>query len=69
MAVRSTGGKFLQERIDGGFPDDRDAAGPTIISTESLVEVASWFGLTLNESCHRFRMNLNYRVMRMTRDG
>ena len=49
---------FLQERIDGGFPDDRDATGPTIISTESLVEVASWFGLTLNEARRRFRMNL-----------
>ena len=49
---------FLQERLDGGFPDDRDAAGPTVISTESLVEVASWFGLSLDEARNRFRMNL-----------
>jgi uncharacterized protein YcbX len=49
---------FLQERVDGGFPDDRDAAGPTVISTESLLEVASWFDLSLEESRNRFRMNL-----------
>ena len=49
---------FLQERIDGGFPDDRDASGPTVISTESLIEVASWFGLSLVEARNRFRMNL-----------
>ncbi len=49
---------FLQERVDGGFPDDRDASGPTIISTESLLEVASWFDLPLDEARNRFRMNL-----------
>ncbi|MGI9459120.1 MAG: hypothetical protein ACR2NF_03900, partial [Pirellulales bacterium] len=31
---------------------------PTVISTESLVEVASWFGLSLDEARNRFRMNL-----------
>ena len=49
---------FLQERVDGGFPDDRDAAGPTIISTASLLEVAGWFDLSLDEARNRFRMNL-----------
>ena len=49
---------FLQERLDGGFPDDRDATGPTIISTESLLEVARWFDFSLEESRNRFRMNL-----------
>lgn len=53
---------FLQERIDGGFPDDRDAAGPTVISTESLSEVASWFGLSLVEARNRFRMNLELSI-------
>lgn len=27
----------------GGYPDDRDASGPTVISTGTLREVASWF--------------------------
>ena len=49
---------FLQERAEGGFPDDKDAAGPTLISTESLTEVARWFGWELDEARRRFRMNL-----------
>jgi uncharacterized protein len=49
---------LLQERVDGGFPDDRDAPGPTLISTATLVEVARWFGIDLEESRRRFRANL-----------
>ena len=49
---------LLQERTDGGFPDDRDAPGPTLISTATLVEVARWFGFDLAESRRRFRANL-----------
>ena len=49
---------LLQERCDGGFPDDRDAAGPTLISYESLHEVARWFDWTIEETRRRFRMNL-----------
>jgi uncharacterized protein YcbX len=48
----------LEERRDGGFPDDREAPGPTIISTASLAEVAGWFSLDLAESRRRFRTNL-----------
>lgn len=51
-------GVLLQERSDGGFPDDRDAAGPTLVSTATLVEVARWFGFDLAESRRRFRANL-----------
>lgn len=51
---------FLQERFDSGFPDDRDAPGPTLISYESLLEVARWFGWTIQESRRRFRMNLEF---------
>ena len=51
-------GVLLEERPDGGFPDDRDAAGPTLVSTASLVEVARWFGFDLDESRRRFRANL-----------
>ncbi len=49
---------FLEERVEGGFPDDRDAAGPTVISTETLDEVARWFGWDDAEARRRFRMNL-----------
>ena len=51
-------GVLLQERADGGFPDDRDAPGPTLVSTASLEEVARWFGFDLAESRRRFRANL-----------
>jgi hypothetical protein len=49
---------LLEERADGGFPDDRDAPGPTLVSTASLMEVARWFGFDLAESRRRFRANL-----------
>ena len=49
---------FLEERLEGGFPDDRDASGPTVISTETLNEVARWFGWGDEEVRRRFRMNL-----------
>jgi len=51
-------GVLLQERAEGGFPDDRDASGPTLVSTATLVEVARWFGFDLAESRRRFRANL-----------
>lgn len=49
---------LLQERVEGGFPDDRDAAGPTVVATATLGVVASWFGLDLDECRRRFRVNL-----------
>ncbi len=49
---------LLVERREGGFPDDRDAPGPTLIATATLVEVARWFGLDLDECRRRFRVNL-----------
>ncbi|MFM7205483.1 MAG: MOSC domain-containing protein [Planctomycetaceae bacterium] len=49
---------LLVERADGGFPDDREAAGPTLVSTATLAEVAGWFGLDLVECRRRFRVNL-----------
>lgn len=51
-------GVLLQERADGGFPDDRDAPGPTLVSTATLAEAARWFGFDLAESRRRFRANL-----------
>ena len=42
-----------------GFPDDTQAAGPTIISTATLETVASWYpGLSTDEVRRRFRTNL-----------
>ena len=49
---------LLMERAEGGFPDDRDAPGPTLAATATLAEVARWFGFDLDESRRRFRVNL-----------
>ena len=49
---------LLQERLDGGFPDDREAAGPTLVATATLVEVGRWFAFGLEEVRRRFRVNL-----------
>ena len=49
---------MLVERFDGGFPDDREAPGPTLAATATLAEVARWFGFDLAESRRRFRVNL-----------
>ena len=49
---------LLLERADGGFPDDRDAPGPTLISTATLADVAGWFRLEIDECRRRFRANL-----------
>jgi len=49
---------LLLERADGGFPDDRDAPGPTLISTATLAEVAGWFRFDVHECRRRFRANL-----------
>jgi uncharacterized protein YcbX len=48
----------LAQDCDRGFPDDLNAPGPTVISTATLEEVGSWFGLDLDEARRRFRANL-----------
>jgi uncharacterized protein YcbX len=49
----------LRRNTDVGFPDDLDCPGPTIISTATLAEVASWFpGLDVEQLRLRFRANL-----------
>ncbi|MBD1914457.1 MULTISPECIES: MOSC N-terminal beta barrel domain-containing protein [Cyanophyceae] len=48
----------LQVNSDSGFPDDTDAAGPTVISTATLQTVADWYCLSLEETRRRFRTNL-----------
>lgn len=49
---------LLLERAEGGFPDDRDAPGPTLAATATLAEVARWFSFDLDEARRRFRVNL-----------
>lgn len=48
------------ERDDrGGYPDDTDLHGPTVISTGTLREVASWFpDLSVESVRRRFRANV-----------
>jgi uncharacterized protein len=48
----------LQENCDLGFPDDTNAAGPTVISTATLEAVAPWYGISLDDARRRFRTNL-----------
>lgn len=48
----------LTENVDVGYPDDLQAPGPTIISSDSLFEVGNWFGLTVEQARRRFRANI-----------
>lgn len=49
----------LKRDEQNGFPDDPQAWGPTVISTGTLKEVASWFpGLKPDDVWKRFRPNL-----------
>jgi uncharacterized protein YcbX len=49
----------LKQDIQTGFPDDTYSPGPTVISTETLKEVNSWYpSLGLDEVRKRFRANL-----------
>jgi hypothetical protein len=49
----------LERDPEKGFPDDTNAPGPTLVSTASLREAASWFGIgDLEEARRRFRANL-----------
>ena len=62
LAIQLTSRLGEQIRIERnqakGFPDDEDASGPTIVSTATLREVASWFGWREEEARRRFRANL-----------
>lgn len=49
----------LRRDDDGGFPDDPQAPGPTVVSRATLAEVASWFpGLTADDVRLRLRANV-----------
>ena len=45
----------------GGFPDDKAATGPTLISDATYKEIAGWYpGLRVNEVRKRFRANIEF---------
>jgi len=49
----------FRQNTERGFPDDLNAPGPTVISTATLEEVASWFpGMSAQSARIRFRANL-----------
>ncbi len=49
----------LVENNENGFPDDQQRPGPTVISTATIEEVASWFPeLSPEQIRDRFRTNL-----------
>ncbi len=48
----------LKRDSEGGFPDDKKAHGPTLVSSATLREIASWFGLEEENVRRRFRTNL-----------
>lgn len=48
----------LEERPEGGYPDDPDAPGPSIAAVASLEEVARWFSLPLDDVRRRCRVGV-----------
>ncbi|MDZ8050920.1 MAG: MOSC domain-containing protein [Aulosira sp. ZfuVER01] len=49
----------LQQNSLSGFPDDLNCSGPTVISTATLTEVASWFpGMSVEQMRRRMRANI-----------
>lgn len=47
------------ENPNGGFPDDTEASGPTVVSTATWAAIANWFpGLDADEVRRRFRANI-----------
>lgn len=48
----------LRDNRVTGFPDDLASPGPTVVSTATLMEVAGWFALTLDDMRARLRANV-----------
>lgn len=49
----------LRRNREGGFPDDAEASGPTVVSTATLREAASWFeGIDVDGMRRRLRANV-----------
>jgi len=59
FSERAGGPARLIENTEVGFPDDLESPGPTIVSTETLAVIASWFpGLTTDSVRLRLRANI-----------
>lgn len=52
----------VAENRDGGFPDDSDSPGLTVVGVESLDAVGRWFELPQDEVHRRFRANIAIRT-------
>ncbi len=52
------GYRVFLKRFKEGYPDDRKAHGPTIVSRETLKEVAKWYNLDEENVRRRFRTNI-----------
>ena len=49
----------IERNTQGGFPDDPDASGPTIIAAASFTAAAAWYpGCNADDMRRRFRANL-----------
>ena len=48
----------LRENVSGGFPDDNEAYGPTVVASASVLRVADWLGEEPETTRRRFRANL-----------
>jgi uncharacterized protein YcbX len=49
----------VRRDLDGGFPDDMKAPGPTLVSSATLAAVATWFpGLSADDVRLRLRANI-----------
>ncbi len=53
---------FLKRSKDGGFPDDKKAHGPTVISLGSIRRVSVLFGVSEENVRRRFRANIELDV-------
>jgi len=60
LAEHFRGPVRIGRQTEGGFPDDPDSPGPTVISAASLAEVAAWFPALGGDIRHRFRANLEF---------
>lgn len=50
---------MLKQNTLMGFPDDQNSPGPTVVSTATLIEVASWFpDLNVDQIRRRMRVNI-----------
>lgn len=52
----------LMEDPSGGFPDDTESTGPTLVSTQTLREVATWYP-DLKELEVRLRLRTNLEIV------